>query len=83
MGAEGAWARVGWTCLSKPALENESSDDGGMLCILNALTPAGLLRWLYGGGVCIDVYGGGVYSGGMYRCVYRCVEWRCVKWWSV
>lgn len=29
----------GGTCLSKPAVENEGSDEGGMLCILNAQTP--------------------------------------------
>lgn len=27
---------VGGTCLSKTAVENEGSDEGGMLCILNA-----------------------------------------------
>lgn len=27
------------TCLSKPPVENEGSDEGGMLCILNAQTP--------------------------------------------
>lgn len=29
----------GGTCLSKTAVENEGSDEGGMLCILNARTP--------------------------------------------
>jgi len=29
----------GGTCLSKPAVENEGSDEGGMLWILNAQTP--------------------------------------------
>lgn len=29
----------GGTCLSKPAEENEGSDEGGMLCILNGQTP--------------------------------------------
>lgn len=36
----------GGTCLSKPAVENEGSDEGGMLCILNAQTPVrGGWRW--------------------------------------
>lgn len=38
------------TCLSKPAVENEGSDEGGMLCILNAQTPArggGVEGWGY------------------------------------
>lgn len=39
----------GGTCLSKPAVENEGSDEGGMLCILNAQTPA---RGGGGVGVC-------------------------------
>lgn len=33
----------GGTCLSKPAEENEGSDEGGMLCILNGQTP---VRWV-------------------------------------
>lgn len=30
---------MGGTCLSKTAVENEGSDEGGMLCILNACNP--------------------------------------------
>ena len=36
MDAEG---EEGGACLSKPTVENEASDEGGMLCILNAQTP--------------------------------------------
>lgn len=43
MDAEGEGKGEGGTCLSKPAEENEGSDEGGMLCILNAQTP---VRWV-------------------------------------
>lgn len=41
----------GGTCLSKPAVENEGSDEGGMLCILNAQTPV-----RGGGGFGVGIY---------------------------
>lgn len=41
----------GGTCLSKPAVENEGSDEGGMLCILNAQTPVRC-----GGGFEVGIY---------------------------
>lgn len=37
-GRGGRGEEGGGTCLSKAAEENEGSDEGGMLCILNAQT---------------------------------------------
>lgn len=51
----------GGTCLSKPAVENEGSDEGGMLCILNAQTPV-RGRGVGGGGG-----GGGEFGVGKYQ----------------